>query len=58
MLRAGSGELEEVTGAVGRAICATDTLHWVGELLLSEIFEGSLLSELVEGRIGVGVAVV
>lgn len=43
---------------MGRAICATDTLHWVGELLLSEIFEGSLLSELVEGRIGVGVAVV
>ena len=57
MLRAGSSELE-VTGTVGRATCATDSLDWVGELLLSEIFEGSLLSELVEGRIGVGVAVV
>ena len=42
---------------MGRATCATDSLDWVGELLLSEIFEGSLLSEFLAGRIGLGVAV-
>ena len=58
MLRVGSSELEEVTGAVDISTCSAVSLDWAGELLPSDIFEGSLLSELLDGRTGVVVAVV
>ena len=56
-LRVGSSELEEVTEAVDMTTCAAVSLDWTGELLLSEMCEESLLSELLDGRTGVVVAV-
>ena len=58
MLCVGPSELEEVTEATGMASCAAVSPNWVGELLLSDKFEGEVLPELLDGRTGVVVAVV